>query len=125
MENLLGFWSSRQGNEEKWEGNSLGLTGGSHLFDANNVKAKAHQPVRDVLGRGIVWEVAYHCLQGFFILWEKGEVGQVVIVEVGLDGLEICHDSRDDSSSVSCVTELEILTYHTFQLSLQLNKVNC
>jgi hypothetical protein len=34
--------------------------------------------------------------------------------------LEICHASRDNSGSVSCVTELEVSTYHTFQLLLQL-----
>jgi hypothetical protein len=37
-----------------------------------------------------------------------------VIVEVGLDGLEVRHASRDDSSSVSCITELEIPTYTPF-----------
>jgi hypothetical protein len=46
-------------------------------------------------------------------------------VEIGLDGLEIRHASRDDSSSVSSATELEILTYNTFQLFLQLNKAYC
>jgi hypothetical protein len=39
--------------------------------------------------------------------------------------LEIRHASRDDSCSVSSATEHEILTYHTFQLFLQLNKVPC
>jgi hypothetical protein len=38
-------------------------------------------------------------------------VGQVLAVEVRFDGLEIRHVSRDDSSSVSCATELEVFTY--------------
>jgi hypothetical protein len=82
--------------------------------DVNNVKAEGHQPVRDVLSRGILREVAYHRLYGFFVFGEIGEVGQAVL-EIGFDGLEIRHASRNDSCSVSCVTELEILTYHTFK----------
>jgi hypothetical protein len=46
-------------------------------------------------------------------------VGQVLAVEVGFEGLEIRHVSRDDSSSVSCATELEVFTYLNFQLLLQ------
>jgi hypothetical protein len=42
---------------------------------------------------------------------------------VGLDGLEIHHDSRDDSGSVSSATELKILHDHTLQLLLLLNQV--
>jgi hypothetical protein len=55
---------------------------------------------------------------------EESEVGEVLAVEIGFDGLEIRHASRDDSSSVSCVTELAVSTYHTFQLLLQLNQVD-
>jgi hypothetical protein len=79
------------------------------LFDVNDVKTECHQPVRDVLGRGILWEVTYHRLYGFFILREKGEVGQVAAVEIGLDGLEIRHASRDDSCSVCPVIEVSSL----------------
>jgi hypothetical protein len=53
---------------------------------------------------------------GLFGFGEEGIVGQVLAVEVGVDGLEIRHSSRDDSCSVSCATELEVFTYHTFQL---------
>jgi hypothetical protein len=98
--------------------------GGRHLFDANNIKAKAHQPVRDIFGRGVVRDVEYHRLYGFFIFGEEREVGQVLSLEIGYDGLEICHASRDNSDSVSCVTELEVSTYRTSQLPLQLNQVD-
>jgi hypothetical protein len=54
--------------------------------------------------------VAYHSLYGFFVFGEKVEVGQAVVFKVGFDGLEIRHASRDDSCSVSGVTELEVLT---------------
>jgi hypothetical protein len=37
-------------------------------------------------------------------------VEQVLLVEVGFDGLEICHASRENSGSVSCATELEVIT---------------
>jgi hypothetical protein len=49
---------------------------------------------------------------------EEGAVGQVLAVEVEFDELEIRHASRDDSGSISCATELEVFTYHTFQLLL-------
>jgi hypothetical protein len=62
--------------------------------------------------------VAYHRIYGLFGFGEEGIVGQVLAVEVGFDGLEIRHASPDDSFSVSCATELEIFTYHTFQLLL-------
>jgi hypothetical protein len=45
---------------------------------------------------------------------EIGEVGQAVVLKIGFDGLEVRHASRDDSCSVSCFTELEILIYLTF-----------
>jgi hypothetical protein len=64
--------------------------------------------------------VAYRRFYGLFGFGE-GVVGQVLAVEVGFDGLEIRHASRDDSCSVSCATELEVFTYHTFQLLLQQN----
>jgi hypothetical protein len=44
-------------------------------------------------------------------------------VEVGFDGLEIRHASRDDSGSVSGAKELKDFD-HNFQFSLQLNQVS-
>jgi hypothetical protein len=38
--------------------------------------------------------------------------------------LEMRHASPDDSGSVSCATELEVFSYHTFQLLLQLDEVD-
>jgi hypothetical protein len=40
----------------------------------------------------------------FFGFWVEGVIGQVMVVEVGFDGLEIRHASHDDSCSVSCAT---------------------
>jgi hypothetical protein len=37
--------------------------------------------------------------------------------------LEIYQASRDYLGSVSCATELKVFTYHTFQQSLEMNKV--
>jgi hypothetical protein len=68
--------------------------------------------------------VAYHRLYGLFGFGEEGVVGQISDVEVGFGGLEIRHASRDDSCFVSCATELDIFTYYTFQLLLQLNQVD-
>jgi hypothetical protein len=45
-----------------------------------------------------------------------------MIDEVGFDGLEIRHVSRDVSGSVSSATELKTFFDHTFQLFLQLNQ---
>jgi hypothetical protein len=45
-------------------------------------------------------------------------------VEVGSGGLEIRHASRDDSGSVSGVTELKVSFDHNFQFFLQLNTVS-
>jgi hypothetical protein len=50
---------------------------------------------------------------GFTDLGKK-VVGEVLAIEVGFDGLEIRHASRDDSCSISCAMELEVFTYHTF-----------
>jgi hypothetical protein len=59
--------------------------------------------------------VAYHRIYGLFEFGKEGVVGQVLAVEMGFDGMEIRHASRDESSSVSYSTELEVFTYHTFQ----------
>jgi hypothetical protein len=91
------------------------------LLYANYVKAEAHLPVGFIFRRGGVREVSYHRLYGFLGFGEKGEIGQVFAVEVGFYGLKIRHASRDNSGSVSCATELEVTTYHTFQLLLQLD----
>jgi hypothetical protein len=56
--------------------------------------------------------VGYHPLYGLFEFWEEGVVWQVLAVEVGFEGLEIHHASRDNCCSVSCATELENFTYH-------------
>jgi hypothetical protein len=40
-----------------------------------------------------------------FRIWGRGVVGQVLTVEVGFDGREIIHASREDSGSVSCAME--------------------
>jgi hypothetical protein len=45
-------------------------------------------------------------------------------VEMGFDGLEIRHASRDDSGSVSSATELKVFFDHILQLLLQLNQFN-
>jgi hypothetical protein len=55
-----------------------------------------------------------------FGFWE-GVVEQFLVVEVGFDGLEIGHDSYDDSCSVSCATVLKVFTDHNFQLFSQLD----
>jgi hypothetical protein len=60
----------------------------------------------------------YHRLYELFRFGE-GVVGQVLVAEVGFDGSEIHHASRDDSCPVSCATELEVFFDHTFQLLLQ------
>jgi hypothetical protein len=52
---------------------------------------------------------------GFFKCGVERVIGQVIGVEVGFDGLEIRHPSRDDSSSVSSATELKVLFDHTLQ----------
>jgi hypothetical protein len=56
--------------------------GGCHLLDANNVKPEAHQPVRYVFRRGVVWQVAYHRRHRFFGFWIERVIGQVSGVEV-------------------------------------------
>jgi hypothetical protein len=55
-----------------------------------------------------VWKVAYHGLRWFFGFGVQRVIGQVTGVEVGFDGLEIRHASRDDSASFSSVTELKV-----------------
>jgi hypothetical protein len=44
----------------------------------------------------------------FFGFGVEGVIGQVMGVEVGFDGLEICRASLDDSGSVSGATELKV-----------------
>jgi hypothetical protein len=87
------------------------------------VKGEAHQPVGNIFRRGGVREVAYHRLYGFFGFGEKGEVGQVLAIEVGFLGLEIRHAPRDNSGSASYGTELKVTTYHTFRLLLHLDLI--
>jgi hypothetical protein len=53
-------------------------------------------------------------LYGLYKFWEEGVLLKVLSVEVGFDGLEIRHASRDDSCSVSCATEPDVFTYHKF-----------
>jgi hypothetical protein len=71
-----------------------------------------------------VWQVAYHRLHGFFGFGTERVLGQVIGVEVGSDGLEIRHASRDISGSVSSATEFKVFFDHTLQLLLQLNQVS-
>jgi hypothetical protein len=71
-----------------------------------------------------VWQVAYYRLCGFLGFGIERVIGQVIGVEVGFDGLEICHTSRDDSGSVSSALELKASFDHILQLLLQLNQVS-
>jgi hypothetical protein len=64
-----------------------------------------------------VWQVAYNHRR-FFGFWIERAIGQVIGVEVGFDGLEICHASRDDSRSVSSVTELKSFLLPHFAVAL-------
>jgi hypothetical protein len=68
--------------------------------------------------------VAYHRLHGYFGFGVESVIGQVIGVEVGFDGLEIHHASRDNSGSVPSATELKVFFDHIFQLLLQLNQVS-
>jgi hypothetical protein len=97
--------------------------GDCHLLDANNVKTIAHQSIRYVFCRGVVWQVACHCLHGYFGFGVKCVIGQVIGVKVGFDILEIRHASHDDSGSVSSATELKGFFDHTLHLLLQMNQV--
>jgi hypothetical protein len=94
--------------------------GGCHLLDAYDVEAEIHQPV---LCRGVDGQVAYDCLDWFLRLGQEGEVGQMVLVEVGLNRLEVHQALRENSGPVSCITELKGLCYHILQLLLQLDQV--
>jgi hypothetical protein len=47
-------------------------------------------------------------LHGFFGFGVERVIGQVTGIEMGFDGLEIRHASRDGSGSVSSATELEV-----------------
>jgi hypothetical protein len=60
----------------------------------------------------------------FFGFGIEQVIGQVIGVEVGFDGLEIRHASRDYSGSVSSATELKVFFDHILQLLLQLNQVS-
>jgi hypothetical protein len=46
----------------------------------------------------------------FFGFVVEHVIGQVIGVEVGFDGLDICLASRDDSGFVSSTTELKVLS---------------
>jgi hypothetical protein len=52
--------------------------------------------------------VAYHRLHRSFRFRVERVIGQVIGVEMGYDGLEIRHVSRDDFGSVSSATELKV-----------------
>jgi hypothetical protein len=56
------------------------------LLDVNNVEAKAHQPVTNVLCRGVDWQVSDYRLYGFLGLGVEGKEGEVTSFEVGFDG---------------------------------------
>jgi hypothetical protein len=75
----------------------------------------------DVFCTGVVWQVAYHCLHGFFGFGVEHVIGQVIGVKMGFDRLEIRHTSPDASGSVSSAMELKVFFSHTLQLLLQLN----
>jgi hypothetical protein len=60
----------------------------------------------------------------FFGFGVERVIGQVIGVEVGFQGLEIRHASRDDCGSVSSATELKIFFGHILQLLLLLNHVS-
>jgi hypothetical protein len=66
----------------------------------------------------------YYCLHVFFGFGIERVIGEVIGVEVGFDGLEIRHTSRDDSGSVASTTELKVCFDHTLQLLSQLNQVS-
>jgi hypothetical protein len=68
-----------------------------------------------------VWQVVYHRLHRFFGFGIEQVIGEVIDVEVGFDGLEICHPFHDDSGFVSSATELKVFFDDNFQLLLQLN----
>jgi hypothetical protein len=73
-----------------------------------------------------VWQVAYHLLHGFFGFGIQRVIGEVIGVEVGFDGLEICQASCDDSGSVSSATERKVFFDHTLQLKeTHLTTQNC
>jgi hypothetical protein len=70
FEYLLELWRPRWGYEEEGKvycGYSFcrWSTGDWHLCDANNVKAKAHEPIWDVLCRSGERKVPYHSLYRF------------------------------------------------------------
>jgi hypothetical protein len=62
FENVLGLYRPWQCNEEQGQGNGFGTirgpTSGWHLFDAYDVKTEVHQPIRYVLHRSFVREMA-------------------------------------------------------------------
>jgi hypothetical protein len=53
--------------------------------------------------------------------WDRTTKGQVIVVEVRFDGLEIRHTSRNGSGSI--ITDLKVFFDHILQLLLQLNQV--
>jgi hypothetical protein len=87
---------------------SGGRMDGCRLLDSNNVKKETHQPVRYGFCRGVMWQVAYHHLHGFFGFGVEHVIVQVISVEAGFDRFEIRHSSRDDSGSISSAMELKV-----------------
>jgi hypothetical protein len=43
-----------------------------HLFDTNYVKSQGRQSIRNILHRGIGWEVANYSFYGFLELGKEG-----------------------------------------------------
>jgi hypothetical protein len=62
FEYFRGFCRPWQGDKKQGQGNWIrtvrGPTGGSHLFDAYDVKTEVHQPVRDILRRSVTGQMA-------------------------------------------------------------------
>jgi hypothetical protein len=54
------------------------------MLDANNVKPEAHQPVRYVFCRGVVWQMAYHHLHRVFGFGIERVIGEVIGVDSGI-----------------------------------------
>lgn len=99
---ILGLWHPRWDYEEEAKvycGSSLyrWLTGGWHLFGTNNIKAKVHQSIWDVLCRSGEWKVPYYSLYKTLGIGTEDEVWEVIALEVRVDGWRIRHFFRDNS----------------------------
>jgi hypothetical protein len=75
-EEFFGFRFSRQGDKEQRKVKSTCSilrcpTVGCHLFDANDVKARTHQIVRNVLSWSVVRMARNYNFDGVFELREK------------------------------------------------------